>query len=167
MNEEKIKEILNRYKNESGALIPVMQDIQVEYRYLPKETLLFVARELKVPLSRIYSIANFYNAFSLKPKGEHLISVCLGTACHVRGGKRIAEEVERTLNIKSGETTPDLNFTLETVNCLGACALGPVVVVDGHYHGQMTSLKMKKLLSKLIESKGNGKDEENNNSRRT
>ena len=161
MEEEKIKEILKYYRSEKNQLIHILQDIQVEYRYLPKESLSLVSRELKIPLSQVYSVANFYNAFSLKPRGKHLVSVCLGTACHVRGGKRVAEEVERTLSIKSGETTPDLNFTLETVNCLGACALGPVVVVDGHYHGQMTSLKMKKLLSKLIngkESEGNGKN---------
>ena len=156
----KVKEILKHYKYEQSSLIHILQDIQVEYRYLPKETMLFVARELKIPLSRIYSVANFYNAFSLKPKGKHLISVCLGTACHVRGGKRIAEEVERTLNVKSGETTPDLEFTLETVNCLGACALGPIVVIDGHYHGHMTSLKIKKILAKLKNADGNGKDKE-------
>jgi len=160
----KVKEILKHYKYEQSSLIHILQDIQVEYRYLPKETMLFVARELKIPLSRIYSVANFYNAFSLKPKGKHLISVCLGTACHVRGGKRIAEEAERILSIKSGETTPDLEFTLETVNCLGACALGPVVVVDGHYYGQMTSLKMKKLLSSSKGGRGNGKNEKDNKS---
>ena len=161
MEEEKVKEILGHYKSEKNQLIHILQDIQVEYRYLPKEALLFVSREIEIPLSQIYSVANFYNAFSLKPRGKHLVSVCLGTSCHVRGGKRIAEEAERLLNIKSGETTPDLECTLETVNCLGACALGPVVVVDGHYYGQMTSLKMKKLLSKLIngkESEGNGEN---------
>lgn len=159
--EEKVKEILNYYKNERNQLIHILQDIQTEFRYLPKEALSFVAQELKIPFSQVYSVANFYNAFSLKPRGKHLISVCRGTACHVRGGKRIAEEVERILKIKSGETTPDLNFTLETVNCLGACALGPVVVADGKYHGQMTSLKMKKLLSKLINE---GENEENSKS---
>lgn len=164
MEEEKVREVLDFYKSEKSQLLHILQDIQIEYRYLPKETLLFVARELKVPLAQVYSIANFYNAFSLKPRGKHLISVCLGTACHVRGGKRIAEEIERVLNLKAGETTPDSEFTLETVNCLGACALGPVVVIDGQYRGQMTSLKMKKLLSKLKDIEGNGEDEENNKS---
>ncbi|OIN97835.1 NAD(P)H-dependent oxidoreductase subunit E [Candidatus Desantisbacteria bacterium CG_4_10_14_0_8_um_filter_48_22] len=164
MEDKKAREILEHYKYEQNQLIHILQDIQTEYRYLPRETLSFVSRELKIPLSRVYSVGNFYNAFSLKPKGRHLISVCLGTACHVRGGKRISEEIERVLNVKSGGTTPDQEYTLETVNCVGACALGPVIVVDGKYHGQMTSAKAKKLLSAMKDSGGNGKNGKNKKS---
>jgi NADH-quinone oxidoreductase subunit E len=116
-----------------GGLISVLEEVQAKYSYLPEDVLRDISRDTGIPLVDIYGVATFYKAFSLKPRGRHLISVCLGTACHVRGGPDIAREIEHQLDIKAGETTPDREFTLETVNCLGACAVGPVVVVDGHY----------------------------------
>jgi NADH-quinone oxidoreductase subunit E len=113
---------------------------------LPKEGLTGVSEGLGIPLSQVYSVATFFKAFSLKPRGRHSIAVCLGTACHVRGAVRILEEVERELGINRGETTQDLKYTLETVNCVGACALGPIIIVDGEYSGQMKTNKVKPLL---------------------
>jgi NADH-quinone oxidoreductase subunit E len=119
-------------------LVDILQDIQAETGYLPKEVLEETARGLDIPLSRVYSVATFFKAFSLRPRGRYLINVCMGTACHVRGAAKVVEQLEKVLGIKRGETTPDLKFTLETVNCLGACALGPMVVVGEDYHGEMT-----------------------------
>jgi NADH-quinone oxidoreductase subunit E len=123
---------------------------------LPEEDLRYVSTELKIPLSKMMALATFYRAFSLKPRGKHIVSVCLGTACHVRGGERILGAVERELGINGGETDADLQWTLETVGCLGACALGPIIVVDGEYHGQMTSVKATRLLGKVQKADGNG-----------
>jgi len=145
-DKQKVKSILARYDDDAGMLVPILQDVQAEYNYLPKEALVQVGKGLDVPFSQVYSVASFFKTFSLKPRGRHLINVCLGTACHVRGAARVLDEVERELNIKSGETTEDLRYTLETVNCVGACALGPIVVVDGSYSGQMTGNKVKPLL---------------------
>ncbi|MEW6381491.1 MAG: NAD(P)H-dependent oxidoreductase subunit E [bacterium] len=138
--------MINRYPRNSSALMAILQDIQVEFNYLPKEVLISVAHKTRIPLSRIYNVATFYNAFSLVPRGRHIISVCMGTACHVRGSGKILEELERCLKIKAGETTEDLKFTLEVVNCLGACALGPVMVIDGEYFGKLTPDKVKSTL---------------------
>jgi len=143
---QKIKSILARHQSDPGMLVPILQDVQVEYNYLPREALVLVGEGLDIPLSQVYSVASFFKAFSLKPRGRHLINVCLGTACHVRGAGRVLDEVERKLGIKSGETTKDLKYTLETVNCVGACALGPIVVIDGNYTGEMTGSKVKPLL---------------------
>jgi NADH-quinone oxidoreductase subunit E len=145
-DKRKIKSILARYDSDPGMLVPILQDVQAEYNYLPKEALGQVGDGLGVPLSQVYSVASFFKAFSLKPRGRHLINVCLGTACHVRGAVRVLDEIERELGIKSGETTGDLRYTLETVNCVGACALGPIVIIDGSYSGQMTASKLKPLL---------------------
>ncbi len=141
-----IEAIADRYQRDKGQLISILQDIQAEYRYLPKDALVEVSRILDLPLSQVYSVASFFRAFSLKPRGRHLINVCLGTACHVRGATRVLEKVERDLGISRGETTQDLRFTLETVNCLGCCALGPIVMIDGEYFGQMRSDKITPLL---------------------
>jgi len=143
---QKIKSILARYQSDPGMLVPILQDVQAEYNYLPKEALVQVGEGLGVPLSQVYSVASFFKAFSLKPRGRHLINVCLGTACHVRGAGRVLDEIERRLGVKSGETTKNMKYTLETVNCVGACALGPIVVIDGNYSGQMTGSKVKPLL---------------------
>jgi NADH-quinone oxidoreductase subunit E len=143
---QKIKSILARYQGDAGMLVAILQDVQVEYNYLPREALEKVSEGLDIPLSRVYSVASFFKAFSLKPRGRHLINVCLGTACHVRGTGRVLDEVERELGIRSGETTKDMKYTLETVNCVGACALGPIVVIDGNYSGEMTGSKVKPLL---------------------
>ena len=127
-------------------LVSVLQDVQVEYRYLPQEALEQVSDGLDVPLSQVYSVATFFKAFSLEPRGRHLINVCLGTACHVRGAVRVLEKLERDLCICQGKTTPDLKFSLETVNCVGACALGPMVIVDDDYHGEMNTDKVESIL---------------------
>ncbi len=144
--ERKVGSILDSYRHDTGLLVSILQDIQAEYNYLPREALMEVSQRLDVPLSQVYSIATFFRSFSLTPRGRHLINVCLGTACHVRGALRILEKMERELGIKSSETTEDLRFTLETVNCVGACALGPIVIVDGEYEGQMTSDKVNPIL---------------------
>ena len=143
---EKVKSILNNYQNDGGWLVSILQDIQTEYNYLPKDALIEVSQGLNAPLSQIYSVATFFKSFSLKPRGRHLINVCLGTACHVRGAVKILEKIEREINIKPGETTQDLKYTLETVNCVGACALGPIIIIDGKYSGQMKTDKVKPLL---------------------
>ena len=130
--------ILSEYRERRGLLVPILQDIQARYNYLPREALERVAERRHIPLSQVYSVANFYAAFSLEPRGKHIVSVCTGTACHVRGAPPVLEELERQLEIKAGQTSPDMMWTLLTVNCLGACALGPVVVVNDDYHGHMT-----------------------------
>jgi NADH-quinone oxidoreductase subunit E len=143
--------ILEKHKDGHGGLIGILEEIQAAYSYLPKEALEEVARQTNRSLTDIYGVATFYGAFSLEPRGRHLVSACLGTACHVRGGPAIAEEIERQLGIKAGQTTPDREFSFETVNCLGACALGPVVVVDGHYFPKVTTSKVKGILEKAKE----------------
>jgi NADH:ubiquinone oxidoreductase subunit E len=137
---QKAKAVLAKHNNKKKALIPILQDIQAEFNYLPRICLQTIGQSLAIPMVDIIGVATFYRAFSLKPRGKHLVTVCLGTACHVRGGPRILDEFEKRLAIKAGETTPDRRFTLETVACLGCCAIGPVVVVDGKYYAQ-TNLK--------------------------
>ncbi len=148
--ELKVKKYITKYSNEKKALISILQDIQEEYNYLPQEALKIVSKTLGVPLIDIIGVATFYRAFSLEPRGKHLITVCLGTACHVRGGPKILEEFERKLNIEAGETSKDGQFSLETVACLGCCAIGPVVVIDGNYHAQITIRKVGSILKKHI-----------------
>jgi NADH-quinone oxidoreductase subunit E len=131
-----------------GALISILEEIQSKYGYLPEDELRRVADDTGCSLVDIYGIATFYRAFSLQPRGKHLISVCLGTACHVRGGQAIAQEIGQQLGIGAGETTADREFSLETVNCLGACALGPVVVIDGHYFSNVKTSEVKEILEK-------------------
>jgi len=144
---KKVSVIIDRYKGEVEQLIPILQDIQAELHYLPKEALFQVSETISVPISQVFSVATFFKAFSLKPRGKHLVNVCLGTACHVRGAIKILEQVERSLEISPGETSSDLKFTLETVNCMGCCALGPVVKVDTEYFGQMKTDKIDSLLA--------------------
>lgn len=146
---DKISEIVEKHRFDKMHSIGVLQDLQEHEKWLPREGLEYIAEKLNIPVSRVYSIAMFYKAFSLKPRGRHMCTVCLGTACHVRGAPKIVEKLERDLNIKSGETTPDLMFTLETVRCVGACALAPVVICNGEYHSQMTNIKVGKLLREL------------------
>lgn len=147
-NLQRVDAIVARYKANRDSLISILQDIQSEYRYLPEEALRRVADRLNLPHIQVYGVATFFRAFSLKPRGEHIVTVCLGTACHVRGAPAVLDELQRELGINAGETSEDMNFTLETVNCLGACALGPIVVIDGTYHGQMTPGKVKSILKK-------------------
>jgi len=144
---DKVDAIIEKYKRDKGFLVSILQDIQAEYNYLPKEALFDVSDSLGIPVSQVYGVATFYRAFSLIPRGRHLIQVCLGTACHVRGAPKVLEAIERKLKIKAGETTADKEYTLTTVNCLGACALGPVVVIDQEYHGQINQSKVDKLFA--------------------
>jgi len=144
--EKKVALVLDKYQHDKGMLVSILQDIQEEFNYLPRESLEQVSKTLDIPFSQLYSIATFFKALRLTPRGRHLINVCMGTACHVRGAVKVLEATERELGIKSGETTDGLEFTLETVNCVGACALGPVVIVDGEYHGQMKTEKVKDMI---------------------
>ena len=133
---------------EEASLITVLEGIQAQHRYLPQEAMILVSERLGVPLSQVYSVATFYNAFTLEPRGKYLIHVCLGTACHVRGAGRVLAEVAKVLNVEPGETTADRQFSLETVNCLGACALGPMMVVEGEYFGRMTPARVRPVLTR-------------------
>ncbi len=146
MSPEKISGIVEKHSEERGGLIAILQDIQARYGYLPADALRMVAAETGRSLVDVYGVATFYRSFSLKPRGRHLCSVCLGTACHVRGAPGIATEFVKQLGVRTGETTADREFTLETVNCLGACALGPIVVVDGHYFSNVNTPRVKQII---------------------
>lgn len=146
MDNAKIDGILAKYPSDPGSLIQVLLEIQGEYRWLPKEALAKVSKTLNVPLNRIQHITTFYKAFSLVPKGRHQIHVCTGTACHVRGAKRILEVVQNATGLKPGLTDRDFKFSLETVNCVGCCALGPVMIIDDEYHGKMAPVKSEAVL---------------------
>jgi len=146
MNLEKVDKIIDKYSAKQGILIQLLLDIQNEFNWLPEEVIVRISERLQVPVSQIYRIASFYKVMSLAPIGRHLIQVCLGTACHVRGGPKILDKVEECLEIKTGGTTSDMKFTLRRVNCLGCCALGPVMVVDNNYHGKITTAKVKEIL---------------------
>ena len=148
MNEQSVSEILTKYQADPGAVIAILQDIQEEFSYLPKNALMIVSRELDIPLSRVLSLATFYTAFSLKPKGKHPIHVCLGTACHVRGAQLVLEKFERELGIKTGETSPDMEYSLDAVRCVGCCGLAPVVMVGEDVHGKITQTKAAGLIKK-------------------
>ena len=156
----KVKAIIEKYNGERGFLVPILQDVQKEWNYLPRKALDAVSMLLDIPISQIFEVATFYRAFSLEPRGRHQVCLCMGTACHVRGAARIGDHIQRTLEIQAGETTPDLEFTYETVNCLGACALGPVLTVNEEYHGQVTIGKTNKIL-KQLGKKVESDDEEN------
>lgn len=142
-----------RSKGRRRALIQVLQDIQDRFHWLPPEALEHVSEALGVPLVQVYGVATFYRSFSLQPRGRHVCTVCLGTACHVRGGGAVLEGFERKLGISAGLTTPDGAYTLERVNCLGACALAPLAVVDGRYHPQMTEAKIEAILAEAEKDK--------------
>ena len=144
---EKVGSILGKYERNEGMLVSILQDTQAAIGYLAREALLEVSTGLEVPLSRVYSVATFFRAFSLEPRGRHLIDVCLGTACHVRGAVGILDSIKRETGIKPGDTSEDMRFSLETVNCVGACALGPIVIIDGKYEGEMKIDKVKSLLA--------------------
>ena len=144
--EEKVDAILNKYDRNKNSLISILLDIQSEYNYLPKNALILVSEKLNIRLIEIYTVATFYTVFSLKPRGKYIINVCVGTACHVRGGQVIADNIQKELNIKIGDTTDNMLFTLETVRCLGACALGPVMEINGEYYGQLTTKKADSVL---------------------
>ena len=147
INLEKVDRIADSYNNKDDMLIQILQDVQTEYNWLPKEAIIRVCEKLRIPVSRAYRIATFYTLFSLEPRGRHLVNVCLGTACHVRGGQRILEKAQETMSISAGHTTTDMRYTLERVNCLGCCALGPVITVDGEAHGKLAVKDIEVILS--------------------
>jgi len=142
----KMEPVLEKFRGQEGALIPALQEAQGIYGYLPEEVLVHVSQGLKIPLSRIYGVVTFYAQFYLTPRGRHTVRVCRGTACHVRGGMSIRKAVHQFLGIDENETTPDFKFTFETVACLGACALSPVLLVDKSYYGKLTPGKVVKVL---------------------
>lgn len=146
-----MEEILKEFAGEQKDLIHILHRVQAQFGYIPLEAVVAISRRLRISPNEIFGVLTFYKAFSLEPRGEHLVTVCLGTACHVRGGVAIVEEMERKLGVEAGRTTPDGKFTLETVNCLGCCAIGPVVVVDGKYHSHVN---LKKVDSILEEARG-------------
>ena len=148
MDNAKIDKIIDKYPNDPSSLFQVLLDIQQENRWRPEVVLKRVSEKLKVPLNRIQHIITFYKAFSVVPKGRHEIHVCTGTACHVRGAPRLLNTVQDLIGIKPGETDQDLKFSLDTVNCVGCCALGPVMVIDGEYHGNMAPAKSEDVLKK-------------------
>lgn len=145
---KRLLRILERHAESRDGLIALLEDIQGEYGYLPETALRVVGEKTGRSLVDIYGVATFYRAFTLKPRGKHLVSACLGTACHIRSAPRVLDELQRQLGVKAGDTTPDGEFTLETVNCLGACALGPVVVVDGHYFSKVDTAAVRTILEK-------------------
>ncbi|MGA2159660.1 MAG: NAD(P)H-dependent oxidoreductase subunit E [Dehalococcoidia bacterium] len=140
--------IIKKYDNDRSQLVSILQDIQSEYNYLPRTALDKVSKKMDVPQSQVFALATFFRAFSLKERGKHIVNVCLGTACHVRGGELILDALQRQLAVKTGGTTDDHNFTLESVNCMGCCATGPVVKIDEEYFGHMTNDKVEPMLNK-------------------
>jgi len=149
MESSEIDAIIGKYEGREPAILAILQDIQTKEKYLPKDVLEQVSQKMHIPLTNIFRIATFYNALSIKPRGRHKVDVCLGTACHVRGGNRIMDKLERDLGISVGETTKDKQFTLESVRCVGCCSLGPVVVVDGNVFGRLTQDKVPGLLKEF------------------
>lgn len=143
---EKLDKILSHYNGTRDELIPVLQEAQEQFRYLPSEVMLEIAKFLRVPESAVFGVSTFYAQFKLVPSGKRIVRVCRGTACHVRGGAHILREVEKRLGIRSGETTDDLEHTLETIACFGSCALAPVMVVDRNVYGRMTTTKVGQIL---------------------
>lgn len=144
----KLDEIICKYRNENGPLIPILQEAQAVYGYLPAHVLKHISKTIRVPLAKIYGVATFYSQFRLTPVGRNLINVCLGTACHVRGGAKILETMEKSLHIKDGETTEDERFTLEIVACIGACGLAPVISINNKVHGRLTPESLAGILAK-------------------
>jgi NADH:ubiquinone oxidoreductase subunit E len=144
---KKLDKIIEKYKGKPGGLIPVLEEAQVALEYIPMSVQKRIAAGLNLPLSRVYGVVTFYSFFTMTPRGKHTVRVCLGTACYVRGGKAISETLEKQFGIKEGETTADRMFTLESVRCLGACGLGPVIVVDEDVHGRVKPAKVKDVLS--------------------
>ncbi len=149
MDDTKLNTILDKHHRDPAELLAILMDIQAVENYLPKDDMKQVAKELKIPFSKVYSMATFFATFSLEPRGKHICTVCMGTACHVRGAARLVDQVQRDFEVEAGGTTDDMFLTLETVNCVGACALGPLMIVDGEYHGNMDAGKLDRVLRKL------------------
>jgi NADH-quinone oxidoreductase subunit E len=157
MNLDRVNEIINSYEADPACSLAILQEIQQEVNYLPKDALELVSQRLSLPRGHVYALATFYRTFSLKPMGKHRIKVCLGTACHVHGGPNILEAFERQLGIKAGESTRDGNFSLEACSCLGACAQAPFVQVDADPHNQMTPVRAAEVVKQYAASGGNGR----------
>ena len=149
MDSKPVDVIVDRYQEKRTALISILHDIQDQYHHLPEEALRKVSSRLRMDLNDIYGVATFYKSFSLTPRGKHSVTLCLGTACHVRGGPTILREMKKVLNIDPGQTTEDRQFSLNAVNCLGVCAIGPVMFVDGKFYGEMNPVKARKLIEKM------------------
>ena len=149
MSEIPVSEIFDRYPTDRTSSLAVLEDIQAEYKYLPREALEATAERLRMPLSEVYQIATFFKAFSLTPKGDYIIKVCLGTSCHVGGGPRLLDAVEKRVGVKAGKTTPDNKFSLEAVRCVGACAQGPVMLVNDQVYPKMTAVGAEGLIDQL------------------
>ena len=147
--------IIEKYRAKRTSIISILHDIQDQYNYLPETALKEVASSLQMDLNDLYGVATFYKSFSLVPKGRHSITLCLGTACHVRGGPKVLRQMKKELGIEPGQTTKDKNFSLDVVNCLGVCAIGPVMVVDGKFYGEMNWVKAKRIIER-IHKNGNG-----------
>ncbi|HEY94252.1 MAG TPA: NAD(P)H-dependent oxidoreductase subunit E [Dehalococcoidia bacterium] len=151
MDQQILAHILEGRRSQPNQLIEVLQDVQEQYDYIPREAMQIVSRELGVPVIEVYRVASFYKAFRLKPAGKHILTFCSGTACHVRSSDLLVNQATRQLGIDSGEVTPDGLFSIEQVNCLGACALGPIVVENGSYHHHMTPARLRKLIESIYE----------------
>ena len=151
MDVQAINAILERFPDTTGNLIAILHEVQNHFRYLPEAELRYISKKTAVPITQIYSIINFFNRFSLTPKGKNEISVCLGTACHVKGAARVFNEVADKLNVASGQTTDDLNFTLSEVRCIGACSLAPAVVINKETYGQVTPKQIGKIINEYKE----------------
>jgi NADH-quinone oxidoreductase subunit E len=149
MDFEPVVKIIDKYEEKRTALISILHEIQDRYHHLPEGALRKVASRLEMDLNDIYGVATFYKSFSLIPKGKHSVTLCLGTACHVRGGPKILKEIKKHLGIEPGQTTSDKQFSLNAVNCLGVCAIGPVIFVDGKFYGEMNPFKAKKIIEKI------------------
>ena len=149
MELESVDKIIDKHRERRFALVSILHDIQDRFNYLPEEALRQVASRLRMDLNNVYGVATFYKSFSLTPRGKHSVTLCLGTACHVRGGPKILKEVTKILNIQPGETTKDRKFSLHVVNCLGVCAIGPVMFVNGKFYGEMNPLKARRVIEKL------------------
>ena len=145
---KKVDKIIDRFKDRPGALIPVLEEVQMVLEFLPMPILKIIANGLKLPLSQVFGVVTFYSFFTMTPRGKYTVRVCLGTACYVRGGKAIYDNIRKELNVEEGETTEDRLFTLETVRCIGACGLGPVIFVNDNVHGRLKPAKVKDVLSK-------------------
>ena len=143
-----MEKVIDEFDRDQRELIHLLHEIQKQFGYIPAHTISQIAKQLKISESEIFGVLTFYKAFTLKPRGKHIITICMGTACHVRGAPKILDEFKRELSIEPGETSEDNLFTLETVNCVGACALGPIVILDGDYHGQMKTREVDKLIKK-------------------
>ena len=152
----KAQAVVERYGHDSGFIIPMLQDVQTDFGHLPREALRHIGELLDVPVSQLYAVATFYSSFSLIPRGKHLVTLCMGTVCYLKGARRIAETIQNHLNVEPGATTEDGLFTLQAVNCLGACALAPVMLIDEEHFGKVTPDQVPDILAEYAERESSG-----------